>query len=223
MTLEQLRALARDWLDDDVSPPLWPDERIDQYLNEAVREAAVRARLLLDSATASVCQIALVVDQAAYTLDPSVIVVRRAATDLDPQHPLERVLFHALDEVRPHWRTDKGRPRYLVQDLQRGSLTVSPIPTEVDVLRLVVMRYPIASELMTAPTHVPPIGAQYHESLCHWVLWRALMKRDVEQYSPKDAETHYGLFEATFGKKVTAQQLQLLAIDPGGSTTSYFF
>lgn len=223
MDLEQLRALARDWLDDEVEPPLWSDERIEQYLNEALREAALRARMLLDSTTPTVCEVDLVVGQSEYDLHPSVIFVRRAVRDLDLHNPLTRVQHAVIDSIRPGWRTDSGSPTYLIPNLQKGKFTLSPTPDAVDTLRLTVVRYPLDAELLAVDDDVPPIDEILHEKLVHWVCWRALMKRDTEGNMPAEAERHLGFFEEAFGSRPSAKQLMALATEPTTSTESYFF
>lgn len=78
MDLAWLRDRFRTRVDDREEPMLWSDADVDAFLNEAQREAAVRARLFRDETTPSICQVTLVAGQTRYLLDPRVIEVIHA-------------------------------------------------------------------------------------------------------------------------------------------------
>ena len=54
MNLAALIAQFRADADDSVSPYLWPDASVKRWLNEAVAEAALRARLLHESSSTTI-------------------------------------------------------------------------------------------------------------------------------------------------------------------------
>lgn len=67
-TLSQLIEECREELDDDVAPYLWSDAVLTRHLNEAVEEACIRARLLVESGRPEICHINLEPGRADYTL-----------------------------------------------------------------------------------------------------------------------------------------------------------
>lgn len=224
-TLAQLEADVREELDDALAPFLWSSDRIRQLLNEAVAEANLRARLITDSATPTVCRIELVPGQSEYDLDRSIIVIRRAVLASQPQCALTRTKSYVLDRCSPGWRTHKGRPEYLVRD-QRNLLILSPAPTIADQLQLTVWRNPLESEQMEGDADDPSdagIEAIWHSKLVHWACFRALSKTDAEAETPSGARMHYEMFEAAFGPRPTASQLEQLSIDPVTGTEAVWF
>ncbi len=222
-TLSQLIEECREELDDDVAPYLWSDAVLTRHLNEAVEEACIRARLLVESGRPDICHINLEPGRADYPLHPTVYVVRRAVLASNLSDPLCRTTSAALDGQHHHWRTEAGRPEYLVCDRQAREVSVSPVPAEVDVLQLTLWRVPEAAEVMEDSEDEPVIDAIHHRKLVHWACWRALNKRDSEQRSTADADRHLALFESYFGERPTARALQQLSIDPATGTQPMWF
>lgn len=227
MELRELLDTCREETDDEVAPYLCSDKRLVKYLNEAMREAAIRARLLVESELPDVCAITLVPGQASYTLDPAVVIIRRAALRTAPGDPLRRTTTAVLDCTRHDWRTRAGTPRFLAVD-QQGSgkkMTLSPVPDKIDTLDLTVVRLPIEAELFDEgdDTAEPPFDPMHHEKLVHWASFRAMNVRDVEQGSTNNADRHLELFEQHFGPKPTARELQQLSIDRTSGTEPQFF
>lgn len=222
-TLSQLIEECREELDDGVAPYLWSDDALTRHLNEAVEEACVRARLLVESSRPDICQIALEPGLAEYPLHPTIYVIRRAVLAGQPADPLLRTTSAVLDGMRCHWRTEQGLPEYLVRDRQARQITVSPVPAEAGVLQLTVWRMPDASEALEDGDDEPIIDAIHHRKLVHWACWRALNKRDSEQRSTSDADRHLTLFESYFGDRPTARALQQLATDPSTGSQAVWF
>jgi hypothetical protein len=222
-TLLQLEGDCREELDDQSTPPLWSQERLFQLLNEAVAEANLRARLIVDKRS-GLTRIQLEPGVSEYRLHPSIIVIRRASLASQPSDRLIRTNSNALDAACARWREATGRPEYVLRET-RNLLLVSPTPTAADTLQLEVWRNPTESELLEGeddPT-MAGVEAVWHSKLVHWACFRALSKRDVEAQSNADAERHYNLFEAAFGPRPTAAQLERLALDAVTGTTPHFF
>ncbi len=223
-TLRQLIEDCREDLDDEVGPFLWSDELLTKHLNEAVEEACIRARLLVESSRADICRIALQPGRAEYPLHPSIIVIRRAVLVADGQaRPLARTTSAALDGHCRDWRVEQGRPEYLVRDRQTRSIALSPIPSEPSELLLTVWRTPAADEVMEGDDDEPVIDSIHHRKLIHWACARAFMKKDVERSSPQEAAMQMGVFEEYFGPRPTARALQELSIDPVTGTQPNWF
>ncbi|WP_243350887.1 DUF6682 family protein [Stenotrophomonas acidaminiphila] len=222
-SLRQLIDDCREELDDAVAPYLWGDELLIRYLNEAVEEACIRARLLVESRNPDVCRIALQAGQADYALHPSVYVIRRAALEDRPGEPLCRTSSAVLDGCREQWRTEQGRPSYVIRDRQTREVSLSPVPAEVGALLMTVWRVPTAAEVMESDDDEPVIDAIHHRKLVHWACHRAFNKKDSERYSPQDADRQLTLFIDYFGDRPTARALQQLATDPVSGTSPVWF
>lgn len=226
MDLPRLLELSRVELDDIIEPYFWSDEDLVRHLNEAVRQAAVRARLLVESQL-PMCTIALEAGEALYELDRAIIVVRRAVLASRPSEPLARTTTAALDRSSTTWLADTGSPRAIVVDQQGAGrvLRVTPVPTAADTLQLTVLRYPTVEEQLSVGDDgaEPPISEEHHEALIHWVCHRAFRIPDQELQDVARANDHYGQFEAHFGPMPTAAQLQELAIDRTSGTEPVWF
>lgn len=224
-TLAQLEEDCREELDDAVEPYLWSSERLRKLLNEAVAEANLRARLIVDNATPEVCRIALKAGQAEYPLHPSIIVIRRAVLESEPGARLVRTKTHVLDDCQPGWRDSRGNPKYVVREV-RNQVIVSPVPQQDDVLLLSVWRNPLETEVMESDGDDPTdmgIEPIWHGYLVHWACYRALTKTDAETETPHGAAHHLQQFELAFGPRPTAAYLENLAIDPMTSTSEWWF
>lgn len=222
-TLGELIADCRDELDDEVEPYLVSDEKLTKYLNEAVEEACVRSRALVESNNAAVCDVVLVPGQAEYNLHPAVVVVRRAILDGDPDGPLCRTTSAALDSRRSDWRDDHGKPEYLVRDHNARTILLSPVPEVAGTLKLTVWRTPTEDELLEDESDEPVIDQNYHAHLFRWACFRVLNKREVEQNSTSDADRNLQMFEQAYGPRPSARELQQLSIDRlTGVAAAYF-
>lgn len=224
--LQQLLADAREELNDAAEPPLWKSERLTSLYNEAIFEANRRMRCIVDDSSETACRIPLVVGQAEYSLHPSVIVVRRAALASDRSVPLLRWPQAAMDRECSWWRSMTGRPRHLVRPTVKNKIILSPVPEQADVLELEVWRDPFDGELMTGLQDSPEdagIDPAHHSKLVHWVCFRAFLKHDAEAEIPPQAKIHLDAFEAYFGPRPSAQELQQLGIDPVSGVAATWF
>lgn len=132
MTGAEIIRLTREGvLYDNVSPFLWSDNLLNIYLNEAEREAARRASLLVDKATVNdndslpLTKLNLVPEQAEYTISPKVVRLKKAVPSWN-SIALEITTEGFMDEIFPLWRTDTGDPLYVLEE--KGKVTVTPTP-----------------------------------------------------------------------------------------------
>ena len=70
MTLGELIASFREEAHDQEVPPLWSDETLARFFTEAESEAAIRGRLLHESALPAMCHITTMPGTTDYRLDP---------------------------------------------------------------------------------------------------------------------------------------------------------
>lgn len=201
MTLQDLLDEARARTNDVAAPYFCSDARFTNFANEAQREACRRARLIVDSTTASVCQIAITSNNAIYPLDPSVLFVRRATVD-GQSRPLVRVHHRDLDARGTEWMTETGDIDAWVVGLDSRKLRLYRVPTANGVLRLTVQRLPLAK--LVVPTDLPEVDERYHERLVDWMLYRYYSTNDAELRDDKAAQNALAAFEGEFGPPATA-------------------
>jgi len=213
MTLREIIELVRNELDDATGKNLWSDEELIEYAVDAENEASIRARLLIDSTTAEVTQIAVTAGNPVLTLDSRVVFIRRAKLALD-DYKLGRAQMRDLDNAVVGWETETGTPELFVTDYETGKIRLYPKPTVNDTLNLTVIRMPLTD--MNAMDDTPEIHSRYHRNLRYWIMHRAYMKQDTETKDAGKAKENYDLFESIFGKRSSAVDEEWIAREQMG-------
>jgi hypothetical protein len=205
MKLGSMKQLVREQLDDTAAPYLWSNTELEAYFNEAEVEAAIRSRLLVDSTNAAVRQITVTANTREFPLDPRVFMVRRAKLASEP-YPLTLIQQNTLDNEYAGWDATDGEglpyDRYMVN----GTTISLPEQDAETTLDMTVVREPLNA--MNDDEDSPEIPSRYHIKLLEWVKYRCYMKPDTETRDPKAAAENYALFEAEFGPRRTATELQ---------------
>lgn len=194
-------AKARARSTDSVVPYFVSDAQFGDFANEAEREACRRARLIVDSTTPEICQLALTADTQTYALDPRIIFIRRVRVLTVPR-PLARVSYKDLDQRGADWEDETGEPCAFVPDMGTAIFRPYPTPSADYTAKLTVVRLPLAD--MAVDSDTPEINPRFHDSLIYWMLFRFYSLDDSELNDPKMAEENLALFEQEFGKKSTA-------------------
>jgi hypothetical protein len=203
MTLTELIKAARTRADDLVAPYLWSNAEWTEYANEAEREACRRARLILDSTTAEVCNLTMVANTPTYALDKRIIHIRRVKGSWS-SIPLQPASVIDLDRGRPGWEDETGDPQHFIKDMDHKLFRPYPTPSAAGTVKLTVHRIPLVN--MEDGDDEPEILEAYHLGLVHWMLHRAYNKHDTQTYNPKASAEALALFEAEFGKRSSAQE-----------------
>lgn len=192
---QQFRVDAGDTV---TNPPFWKDEWIAGWFTEAVAEAAIRGRLLMEAANPAVCQIAVTADVAIYPLHPALFeivhlrFVPAGATRSEQVHLQTR---EELDRIRPGWRECADRVEFAIQDDTRIQLVATP---KVDgVLHLEGYRVPLKA--LANGHDKPEINAAHHHHLVHWVLYRAFSMPDADTFDANRAAIGEAAFAQYFG------------------------
>lgn len=201
MTLAELMARHRTLTTDDVGPPYFvSDEMLAGFLNEAVAEAAVRGRLLHESADPAICQIPVVADTSAYPLHASLYELDHVAflpAGETRRKMVKQTSQEWLDAYAPEWRDEVGDPEYLIQ--ADTSVRLIPRPDRDGTLILEGYRTPKVP--MAAPTDSPEINALHHPYLVEWSQFRHFSILDSEMYDPARAAAFKAAFTAYFGER----------------------
>lgn len=199
MNKEQLRARWRRDVKDTVKPFLWSDDDFDDWINEAEREAARRAFLLVDS-TSDAAQLDLAAGDIGADLDPSVIFVRRAT--LPSGKPLVPRVARAMDEEVPGWENAQAStPVVFVPDWQARYLRFWPPTKLATTVRMTVVRLP--RKAMTADADSPEIPEHDQLHLLDWVKFRCYDVQDSDGYDPEKSAKHEKKFIDRFGQSTS--------------------
>lgn len=219
MNLEELLAALREKLDDETQPYLWEDATLVRKLNNAVREACIRARLLRgdEQTCPELCRIPLNAGQAYVTHADEILVVRsgRLASN---NRKLWALTAESMDDYRCDWQADTntGVPEVMVMDLAQKTLRLVPTPTANDTLYLRVWRMPRKQERMCLDQlgKGPVIKIPDVEELCHWAAYEAFMKPDTETENKQRAADELALFEKRFGSRPSLHEMARWADSP---------
>ena len=218
-----IATFRRDVADED-EPFLWGADDAQTYLDDAINEAADRARLLRDSTTPEICEVTIAAGTHTYPLDSRILSVIRAKLDLG-RRPLDLTSTVALDRgigasssdarVRSNygwtgtsyglaWESLTGTPTRIAIDAQASGWTARlvPAPTVSDTLRLQVYRLPLDS--LTEDDDEPEINSRLHIRLVDWMKHLAYSKQDTETRNDKKAEMFANLFTSAFGERIDA-------------------
>lgn len=193
MTPSELLDIFRREVDDLENPPLWTDEEIDTYMNQAQRAFARATDCFLDSTTA-VARVAVVANQALSALSPLVIRPRRAELASTSQ-PVILATTAEMDlgaitgrdyglRVPYRWRTATGTPQFAITDFAPRKLLLTPKPTEADTINLVVYRLPLLP-VTSSSSAFEVIDEDHQYGLRLYMQKLAYLKQDTETYNPK--------------------------------------
>ena len=196
MTLAELISAARADVDDTAAPYLCSDVRFTEFANEAQEQAARRGRLLLDSSTTAICQIAVTAGDDFVDLDSRVLFVRRIRV-VGQSRPLQKFALADMDQQGTEWEDETGEVMGWIPDMETGKMRLYRKPEEDIALRLTVVRLPLVA--MSANSDSPEIKPQYHRALIHWMRYRYYSLQDAEIRDEKKAREALAEFEAQFG------------------------
>jgi len=171
------------------------------YANEAVNEACMRGRLLVDSETTTICRIAVSAGQAVYAYDPRILSIRRISLASNGK-ALKKTVAWELDEKYPLWDAMTGAVDHIVTGMDREKIRLFKIPTEADTLKLTVVRLPLRE--LAKNEDVPEINARFHRSLILYMKHKAYNNQDSEAFDKNRADVHLQHFESEFGPKSAA-------------------
>lgn len=207
MTLNELirrfRVLAKDTVD---NPYMASDPDVIMWLNDAVREAAIRGRLIRDHITEGVTRIQYVVGTQVYPLHQSVfelISVRRHRPDGLRGNKIHLRTPEWLDRNVPCWREDPARYRHDNFAIQDD--TTLQLLTEYEADDIIVLEcYRTPLELMRNGGDEPEIHQMHHEYLVHWALHCAFSVPDADLYDPERSVNAEREFTKYFGRRPDA-------------------
>ena len=203
MHREALRRRVRLLAQDTTLPYLWQDEDIDDWLNEAQQEAAIRARLLRATPAShpALCEYPLAAGETAITVPDQLYEISHQEWAAGSERrPLKLVSREWMDTTLPGWRAmPAADPDYLVQDRQQ--LEVVPPPIADGSVRIEGYRLP---EPMQADNDEPRIPLAHHIHLVQWALHVGYSMPDAEIFNPGKSQAAEAEFTRYFGARPDA-------------------
>lgn len=203
MHREALRRRVRLLAQDTATPYLWQDEDIDDWLNEAQQEAAIRARLLRATPQShpALCEFSLTAGESAVTVPDALYEISHQEWAAGAERrPLKLVSREWMDTTLPGWRAmPAGEPDYLVQDRQQ--LEVVPPPIADGSVRIEGYRLP---EPMQSDDDEPRIPLAHHIHLVQWALHVGYSLPDAETFNPGKSQAAEAEFTHYFGARPDA-------------------
>lgn len=200
MTWAEIIDIFRERAEDTERPYLWSDDTLMRYGGEAERQACIRAHLLRDSSTTSICEIAVAASATSVTISPLVLEVLKATIDGKAQ-PLVVTTADQMDEDDEQWESrGDADPTHLVIERIGAGLKgrLYPTPVAAVTLRLRVIRLPLKTAY-TDGDETPEVPVQCHEQLVDWMLYLGYLKTDAETFDKNAAADAAARFTASFG------------------------
>lgn len=195
----------RSELADKEEPPLWSDDEIAAYLNEAVQEACERAYLIEDRSTLAVCAIALQPGVDTYSLHSSVFEIKRLTYQ---GRPLCETSVEALDAESPGWEARQGQPRGFIFEqasgVQPARVRLVPTPNQAGAVALTVYRGALKPLNSAQDNAKPEIHESYHARLKDWIYRCAFLKQDSDTQDKSRAAEFAAQFTQSFGERPDA-------------------
>lgn len=200
MNLKSLIERFRVEANDIQEPPLWTDQEITGWLNEAQEQACLRGRLLMEDSNSSVCRIKLTQGTSTYKLHPALYEISsiRLVGTASMSRQLSIVSREWMDSRMANWRECQQPARWVIQD--ETSLRI--VGTFADGSELKLEGYRLPLHPMCSDSDEPEIHRASHLQLLHWVKHQAFSKLDVEGLNAGQASKHEQAFANYFGLPV---------------------
>lgn len=200
MTLADLIRRFRHDAFDAEQPYLFSDEAVTGWLNDAVNEAARRARLIHTSGDISGVVIDIAAGVAVYPMPPAIYELQSIRFNDDPLSTktpdrLHQTSQEYLARLWDDWQYRTGAPKYAVQ--YDTSIRLCPMPTRAGKLYLEGYRTALAP--MVFDTDTPEINQAHHDRLIDWAIHKAFSRPDTETFDPSKADKAEQYFTDYFG------------------------
>jgi len=221
MTLAELIQQYRLAAHDAIEPYFVGDDDLTQLFNEAVDEAAIRGRLIHESASPAVCQIAVKAGQTTYKLHPSLYEIDHLSFRREGQPrrtPLALTSTEELDAGMRDWRDEVDDPAFAIQ----GDKQLRLAPTPLHDGQVLIEGYRLPMSPMEGNDDEPEINAAHHRHLYHWVMHRVFSIPDAETFDPSRAGQALAAFTGYFGDRPDADLRRITREDQAHTVKGYW-
>lgn len=222
MKLSELLARFRTESNDKVQPYFNEDAEVIAWLNDAVEEACLRARLLHEHANPDICRIAVIAGSSQYSLHDSLYELTHIQFDSESGR-CNRGIELSSEEMLSKtyysdWRTRQGTPVHAIQS--DTGLRLVPTPDENGTLILEGYRLPLVA--MTNLDDVPEINKSHHIHLVQWALHKAFSIPDTEFFDANRAQIAEMKFTEYFGERPDADLRRMTREDTPHVSMSFW-
>lgn len=212
-TLNDIIRRSRSRLDDLKKPYLWTDQELLDYINDAMRDACIRANLVVqDDISLPFKQNADLTWKSKYNLASGILDVQSVRLQSQLEYTLIRTSIRRQEQWYGGRTNQAGTPwAYALDKTQSGtgvdagimvrSITFISAPTAADTALLDVSRLPV---LLENGDDVPEMDEIWIPDLIPGVTELAYLKRDADTFDPKKSARDGALFEAKFGPRLPA-------------------
>lgn len=194
-------------MDDLEEPPLWSDEEILEYANDAQQWLCRKTEGIEDSMTPSVCTInvAPTPDASASWVPLSPLILKiRGATRNDTGRGIPVVNPEKLEAYGIRWDGNSSVVKALVVGLTKNKARVYPVSSESVVITLSVFRLPLVD--IIEPEQALEVDSQHHRALVLWMRHRGYSKQDADTLDLKRAADYEAKFDAYCYKALQEQE-----------------
>ena len=215
--LEKIRRLARARLDDLRAPYLWDDWELNEYINITLKDACIRAALVVeDGISIPFTQDVYGNWNATYALNPGVLDVQSVGIASRPSFRLLRTSMRQKEQLR-HYRpaSQSGPYEYALDLTMQGTgnyinefvrtITFIGKPYQADTAYVDVKRLP---KKLEQDDDVPEIDPMWVPDLIYGITGLAYMKRDSDTFDPRRSEKDMAEFTARYGERLPAVVLR---------------
>ena len=201
MQLKELIRRFRVQANDKVEPYFNEDEDVIAWLNDAVKEACIRGRLLCESQNSDVCKIKVNAGRSNYDLHNSLYELTRiwfepadgktgSFISITSAENLDRTYYR-------DWKSMSEFPRFLIQD--DTTIRLVPCPNIDGELQLEGYRVPLVD--LDCLDDEPEINSLHHVHLIQWALAQAFSVPDAEFFDANRAAMAEQAFTEYFGQR----------------------
>lgn len=217
LTLADIRRRARSRLDDLLTPYLWSDQDLLDYINDSLRDACIQANLVIeDDIAIPFTQKVDLTWNNKYALASGILDVKAVYLASRPTYTLQRSSIRRREDYFSGRVIPKGVPTaYALDQTQAGtgdadgvrvrSITFLSQPTAADTAYMDVSRLPV---LLESDGDVPEIDEIWHPDLIFGICGYAYLKRDADTFDPKKSAENFANFEEKFGPRLPAVVLR---------------
>lgn len=203
MNTEEVVSLFRKDMADETTPPLWSDDEVFGYLDEAQR-TLVREMGGIKDSTSSLSRCTIAVNQKTIKFTDTVLKLVRAIKVSDGTE-LDIINVNDMQRLGLKFDNVPGTLRYIVTGMDDEQAFLLPIPAEADTLQLVIERLPKdVIEPDKAPQELE-VSLKHHRPLLDGMKALAYEKQDAETFDKRKAEEFAGKF-ARYCAKAKAER-----------------
>lgn len=192
-TVGLVRLFRKD-MADETAPPLWSDEEVYGYADEAQKRFCRKTGGIPDSVTPEVCEVIVAIDATTVDLHPSILKIRGAYRTSDGM-PIPIVNHEDMNVQGLRFDGKKGPLSAFVIGMTENVGYFLPIPNVADTLVLIVDRLPLCAIDSAKQPQKLEIGEEHHRNLLLGMKQLAYEKQDAETFDKTKADEFEVKFE----------------------------